>query len=95
MSGRDARLWTVEWRALRQVILGRDRWQCQIHGPRCTGAATEVDHIVARADGGDVWDTTNLRAACATCNRGRGAQVTNRRRVAGYRTGVAEYETRF
>jgi 5-methylcytosine-specific restriction endonuclease McrA len=91
----DARLTSPAYRRLRLAVLDRDRWLCQIAGPRCTGAATEVDHIVARADGGDIFDPHNLRAACATCNRGRGAALGGQRRAAKYRNGVADYITRF
>ena len=76
-------------------MLDRDRWTCQIRGPRCTHGATCVDHIVARADGGAPLDPANLRAACATCNGGRAADRTNAARGWGYRTGVAEYVSRF
>jgi 5-methylcytosine-specific restriction endonuclease McrA len=93
MTGRDARLTTPGYRKLRLAVLDRDRWACRIGGPGCTGAATEVDHIVARAAGGAVWDPRNLRAACAHCNRAGGAALANRRFV--YRNGVADYVTRF
>jgi 5-methylcytosine-specific restriction endonuclease McrA len=62
---------TTRWRAIRPVILARDGYTCQIQGPRCTGTATTVDHITALADGGAMYDPTNLRAACQTCNCGR------------------------
>jgi 5-methylcytosine-specific restriction endonuclease McrA len=92
VAGRDPRLASVEWRRLRLAIIDRDLGVCQIRGPRCTRAATCVDHIVGRADGGDMWDPNNLRAACAACNGAGGAVRTNRRR---YRDGVARYLTRF
>lgn len=95
VTGRDTRLTTGAYRTLRLAVLDRDRWLCQIRGPRCTQRATEVDHIVARADGGDVWDTTNLRAACRACNSRGGALLVNARRAAGYATTVAGYVTRF
>ena len=83
MTGYDPRLWTGAYRHLAKWVLDRDHHQCQIHGPRCTQWATEVDHIVARADGGD--DTaTNLRAACRQCNGWLAANRTNQRR---YHTG--------
>jgi 5-methylcytosine-specific restriction endonuclease McrA len=58
------------------VILARDSHACQIRGPRCTGVATQVDHVVALADGGAHLDPLNLRAACATCSRGRAGGTT-------------------
>lgn len=94
MACSDIRLNSREWRALKEWVLDRDRHVCQMRGPRCTTIATCVDHIIARTDGGNMWDPTNLRAACRPCNSGGGAEITNRRR-ARYRTGVAEYETRW
>jgi len=95
VTGRDPRLTTSAYRALRLAVLDRDRWLCQMRGPRCTRYATEVDHIVARADGGSVWDTTNLRAACRACNSRGGAERTNARRRFRYRDSVADYVIRF
>ena len=95
MTGRDPQLTTPAWRKLRLAVLDRDRWLCQIKGPDCARYATQVDHIVARADGGAMWDTTNLRAACRACNSRGGAERTNSRRSAAYRTGIPDYVTRF
>jgi 5-methylcytosine-specific restriction endonuclease McrA len=92
MTRWDPRLTTPGYRRLRLAVLDRDRWVCQIGGPGCTQAATQVDHVVARADGGDCWDPRNLRAACRTCNGRGGALRTN---AARYRTGVADYVSRF
>lgn len=92
MTGRDPRLSTLEWKRLRRLVLDRDLGLCQIGGPGCTRYATCVDHIVARADGGDCWQPANLRASCARCNGRDGAERTNQRRR--YRTSVAVYTTR-
>jgi 5-methylcytosine-specific restriction protein A len=90
-SGRnDPMLRSVAWRRVRVYVLIRDRYTCQIRGRKCKGHATEVDHIVSRADGGALFDPANLRAACKPCNGGRGAERTNRK----YRTSVPTYETR-
>jgi 5-methylcytosine-specific restriction endonuclease McrA len=66
---------TYRWRQLRKLILARDGYVCRIAGPKCTGIATEVDHVVALADGG-TDDVSNLRAACLPCNRGRAGAIT-------------------
>jgi 5-methylcytosine-specific restriction endonuclease McrA len=97
MPGADPRLRTVGWRRLRLLVLDRDHHVCQIRGTTCTGAATCVDHIVARIDGGHMWDLRNLRAACQACNSRDGATRTNSRRGGrfGYRNSVAVFETRF
>ncbi len=63
------------WRIIRRQILQRDNQLCQIHGPRCTTHATEVDHIVPIAAGGARFDPANLRAACRQCNAGRSSRT--------------------
>ena len=59
-----------DWKARRQVVLKQANHECQIRGVHCEGAASHVDHIVRRADGGG-HDFANLRAACGVCNRER------------------------
>ena len=61
------------WRTIRRLVLDRDGGVCQIRGEGCTTVATNVDHIVAQADGGS-HDPANLRAACEHCNKARGAR---------------------
>ena len=59
------------WQRTRRRILERDGYRCQIPDVhRCTGYATEVDHIVPRAQGGPDRDD-NLRAACGNGNKAR------------------------
>jgi 5-methylcytosine-specific restriction enzyme A len=60
-----------KWKAIRLAVLARDGYRCQIRGPRCTGFAQHVDHIVPWRAGGAWFDMRNLRAACPTCNIGR------------------------
>jgi 5-methylcytosine-specific restriction endonuclease McrA len=52
---------SVIWRVF--ALRGRTCW-------RCGGFATDIDHVVAIADGG-TDSLANLRPACARCNRGR------------------------
>lgn len=59
------------WRKVRQEVLERDGYRCQIRTRVCTVAATEVDHIIPLEHGGAVLDPINLRAACRPCNRFR------------------------
>lgn len=78
MSRSSTRGWaqngsTTLWRKTRLVVLQRDNWQCMVKGPRCTGVADTVDHVVALVDGGSMYDLNNLRAACARCNYGKGS----------------------
>jgi ABC-type cobalamin/Fe3+-siderophores transport system ATPase subunit len=59
------------WQTIRKQILQRDNHTCQINGPKCTGAANHVDHIIPITKGGPWYDPTNLRASCKNCNLGR------------------------
>lgn len=94
MSGLDdRRLWRADYRRTAKAVLDRDRHLCRIQGPRCTRDATQVDHIVARADGGSD-DFSNLRAACAACNGWLAARRTNSMPGRRYRISVPYYETR-
>ena len=88
-AGHDPRYDTLEWRRLRLVVIDRDLGLCQMRGPNCTRFATAVDHIIPVADGGMFWQTSNLRAACRTCNSAAGAELTNSRRASRF-----EYHTR-
>jgi 5-methylcytosine-specific restriction endonuclease McrA len=84
MSTPDAKvLTTAAYRRLRLAVLDRDLWLCQVKGPTCTRYATQVDHIVARHDGGPVFDPANLRASCRSCNSTGGAEITNRHHRGG------------
>jgi 5-methylcytosine-specific restriction endonuclease McrA len=51
------------WRDIRLRILERDSYICGY----CGAEATQVDHIIARANGG-TDDPSNLVAACQPCN---------------------------
>jgi hypothetical protein len=71
MSKRQGPYWSAAWPHVRRLVLQRDKYQCQIVGKTCTGRATQVDHIVPWMQGGARFDPSNLRAACASCNRQR------------------------
>lgn len=58
------------WPRIRVQVLRRDGYLCQIRGTRCLGEASEVDHVVPLSRRGPAYDPSNLRAACAPCNRG-------------------------
>jgi 5-methylcytosine-specific restriction endonuclease McrA len=79
VSSGDLRYNRKAWRTLRRAVLERDGYACLIRGPRCTGYATTVDHIVPVAEGGEFWAPENLRSACGPCNYGLGARLRNRR----------------
>lgn len=59
------------WRRKRAAVLKRDGYVCQCcqRGGRVT-LATEVDHVVPRAEGGSD-DETNLQAICAECHKAK------------------------
>lgn len=66
----------------RNRIMVRDRGECQIQSPQCTGVATVVDHIQALSEGGTDEDE-NLQAACDACHDPKSlaeAQRGNQRR---------------
>ena len=54
------------------LVLERDRHECQLEYPGCTGRATTADHVRPRRDGGGD-ELENLRASCRHCNEARGA----------------------
>jgi 5-methylcytosine-specific restriction protein A len=64
------------WRRVRGRVLERDKGLCQIRGPGCLRAATEVDHVVDVRLGGALYDEANCRSVCGPCHRRR----SNRRR---------------
>jgi hypothetical protein len=68
------RHWSYTGEKRRLKVLRRDNWECQIQGLGCLGTATTVDHIHPKAWGG-TEDESNLRAACRSCNQGKGARV--------------------
>lgn len=65
---------STRWQQVRQVVMERDEWRCRVRLQCCEGEASDVDHIVPPADGGDRWDLANLRASCGPCNRSRASK---------------------
>lgn len=53
--------------AWQKRVLARDPL-CRIQGPDCTTIATEADHIVNVAEGGDELDLDNGQGACSNCH---------------------------
>ena len=70
MSTKHKVLGTKKWKNKRLSILQRDGYECYI----CGGQAEQVDHIIPRVKGGDVFDDDNLMAICARCNRAKGSR---------------------
>lgn len=61
------------WRAIRQAVLVRDAYLCQIQDEGCTRTASEVDHVGDRND----HRLEVLRAACRSCHGKRTARQGN------------------
>jgi 5-methylcytosine-specific restriction endonuclease McrA len=59
------------WRMLRERVLAEQPLCAE---PGCDMISTDVDHIVAIEDGGDVWLTANLQGMCVVHH----AQKTSR-----------------
>lgn len=59
-----------------RALLLRDHPPCSLQLPGCTGAATQIDHIVAPRLGGSN-EMSNLRPACRRCNEARGRAEGN------------------
>lgn len=57
---------------LRFAVLERDHFTCLYCGRRPPEVVLEVDHVLARANGG-TDDGTNLVTACRDCNGGKSA----------------------
>ena len=70
-TSRHGALWSyyicTTWPIVRHRIIQRDNSTCVV----CKNYtdAPEVDHIVAKALGGDEWDNDNLRTLCHECHR--------------------------
>ena len=72
----DRRYTTSAWQKTRKAILQRDGYACQIRGPRCTGQATAVHHIIPSSQRPDLFFASeNLQAACLPCNSGGGRAI--------------------
>ena len=60
--------WSKPWRATRLAYL-KDNPVCEHH--RMQGyvrAASEVDHIIPIAEGGEAFESINLQALCKSCH---------------------------
>jgi 5-methylcytosine-specific restriction endonuclease McrA len=72
----DRRYSTARWQKLRRAVLAHYAYVCQVEGPRCTGYATTVHHLVPSSQAPHLfWEPSNLVAACRHCNYGDGARV--------------------
>jgi 5-methylcytosine-specific restriction endonuclease McrA len=74
MSTKHKVLGTKKWKNKRLSVLQRDGYECYL----CGGQADQVDHIIPRVQGGDVFDDDNLMAICGRCNRSKGSRFFSR-----------------
>jgi 5-methylcytosine-specific restriction endonuclease McrA len=92
----DRRYSTARWQRLRKAVLAHYGYVCQLEGPRCTGYATTVHHLVPSSQAPHLfWEPSNLLAACGRCNYGAGARVAaenTRQTIAKLRTLVWEQQ---
>lgn len=87
-SGRRRELpkdWELNFRL---PVLSRDSWLCQINGPGCVRAATDVDHI----NRGNDHRRSNLQAVCRVCHAAKSSAegVARRRQLKALRKRPAE-----
>jgi 5-methylcytosine-specific restriction endonuclease McrA len=83
----DRRYSTARWQRLRKAVLAHYGYVCQLEGPRCTGYATTVHHLVPSSQAPHLfWEPANLVASCPRCNYGGGSRVAadNRRQQIAY-----------
>ena len=59
---------TAEHKAWRLAVLNRCGWRCQTQGPGCEGRATQADHIIPVAEGGQTT-LQNGAGICVTCHK--------------------------
>ena len=59
-----------EFKKIRLKVLARDGYVCAY----CGQEANQVDHIVAIANGGSIYDMDNLTASCKRCNLAKGTK---------------------
>jgi 5-methylcytosine-specific restriction endonuclease McrA len=72
----DRRYSTARWQRLRKAVLAHYGHMCQVEGPRCTGYATTVHHLIPSSQAPHLfWAEENLVAACSRCNYGDGSRV--------------------
>lgn len=79
----------ADWRAVRSLVLARDRHTCRY----CHRTAKTVDHVVPLAEGGARLDPNNLVACCLRCNSKRGGATRRPGGVGGHVSGHCSRST--
>lgn len=70
---------TLEFRVNRPRALARDHHECQVRESGCLHLASEVDHIINRAEGG-TDELENLQSICTSCHKKKTARESLRGR---------------
>lgn len=76
---------TSEHKTWRRAVLQRDGHQCQLREPGCTGVATQADHKIPVAWGGNET-LDNGQGACESCHQ----RKTKREAAEGRRRAAAQ-----
>jgi ATP-dependent DNA helicase RecQ len=78
--GKRKDLQTSQWRTtIRDTILERDGYRCDMCNESVEGRDATVDHIVPAALTGEPVNTlSNLRLLCRSCNSKKGTKVSFR-----------------
>jgi 5-methylcytosine-specific restriction endonuclease McrA len=72
----DRRYSTALWQKLRRAVLAHYGYVCHVEGPRCTGYATTIHHLIPSSQAPHLfWEPTTLVAACRRCNYGDGSRI--------------------
>jgi 5-methylcytosine-specific restriction endonuclease McrA len=58
-----------KWKRIREYILKRDKYKCQLCPFKGNSITLTVDHIVPKSRGGALYDPNNLRTLCYPCHR--------------------------
>lgn len=69
---------TADYKRWRAAVMANANGQCQIKGVGCTGQATQADHIVPIAEGGEKYNVSNGQGVCGTCHKRKTLQETQR-----------------
>jgi hypothetical protein len=72
----DRRYSTALWQKLRRAVLAHYGYVCHFEGPRCTGYATTIHHLIPSSQAPHLfWEPSTLVAACRRSNYGDGSRI--------------------
>ena len=56
------------YNTLRDVFIGRTKWECKICGKKLSREEITIDHIHRIRDGGRIFDLHNFQILCKKCH---------------------------